>query len=85
MSCPTESHNSSVFTGRPLPYVPQPKRDGERSMKTCPPCHGNCNQGDDCPAYQFLTKGEARRFWWTLAVFFAADIALIGFILWVVK
>jgi len=21
-----------------------------RNMKTCPPCHGNCNQGRDCPA-----------------------------------
>ena len=20
-----------------------------RNMKTCPPCHGNCNQGKDCP------------------------------------
>ena len=21
-----------------------------RNMKTCPPCHGNCNQGRTCPA-----------------------------------
>jgi hypothetical protein len=21
-----------------------------RNMKTCPPCHGDCNQGRDCPA-----------------------------------
>ena len=21
-----------------------------RNMKTCPPCHGNCNQGRNCPA-----------------------------------
>jgi hypothetical protein len=21
-----------------------------RNMKTCPPCHGNCNQGRDCPS-----------------------------------
>jgi len=21
-----------------------------RGMKVCPPCHGNCNQGRDCPA-----------------------------------
>ena len=21
-----------------------------RGKKTCPPCHGNCNQGRNCPA-----------------------------------
>lgn len=21
-----------------------------RQLKKCPPCHGNCNQGRDCPA-----------------------------------
>ena len=21
-----------------------------RNMKVCPPCHGNCNQGSNCPA-----------------------------------
>lgn len=21
-----------------------------RASKTCPPCHGDCNQGRDCPA-----------------------------------
>ena len=21
-----------------------------RSMKVCPPCHGNCNEGRNCPA-----------------------------------
>jgi hypothetical protein len=21
-----------------------------RNMKICPPCHGDCNQGRDCPA-----------------------------------
>ena len=54
-------------------------------MKTCPPCTQTCRQGDDCPARQYLSPGEAKRFWWTLAAFIAADIALIAVVLWMLK
>jgi hypothetical protein len=29
--------------------------------------------------------GEAQRFWWTFCAFVVADIALIAFVLWVLK
>jgi len=46
-------------------------------------CTHDCDQGRRCDCYEFLTPGESRRFWVTLGVFMAADIALIAFVLWV--
>ena len=33
----------------------------------------------------FMTPGESRRFWLTLAAFLLMDIALIAVVLWVLK
>jgi hypothetical protein len=33
----------------------------ERPAKTCPPCHGDCRQGRDCPARPVPASSEPRR------------------------
>ena len=81
MSCPTESHNSSVFTGRPLPHVPQPLKDGERGMS----CTHNCDQARTCTCCRYLTPDESRRFWRLIWVAAAVDIAVIAGLLWVLR
>ena len=45
----------------------------------------DCKQARRCDCYDFHSPAENRRFWVTLAVFLAADVALIAFVLWVLK
>jgi len=42
----------------------------------------DCKQARRCDCYDFNSPSERRRFWITLAVFLAGDIAVIAFVLW---